>query len=92
MKGCRCIVSGRVQGVYYRRSAQRVAESLGVTGSARNLPDGRVEVVAWGGDAALARLVEWLHEGPALARVESVDVVPIALASNERVPDQFTTG
>ncbi len=85
-------MSGRVQGVYYRRSAQRVAESLGVTGSARNLPDGRVEVVAWGEDDAVTRLVEWLHQGPALARVESVDVVQVQLADDQRVPDHFTTG
>ena len=65
-------VEGRVQGVWFRESTRREAESLGLTGHALNLPDGSVEVLACGAPAALARLAEWLEEGPDLARVERV--------------------
>jgi acylphosphatase len=51
-----CLVSGRVQGVWYRDSTQRQAQALGISGYARNLPDGRVEVLACGETAALQRL------------------------------------
>ena len=55
MAECRqCWVSGRVQGVYFRGATQRRAEELGVTGYARNLPDGRVEVLACGAAEAVA--------------------------------------
>lgn len=67
----RFIVSGRVQGVGFRWSAQRRAEDLGLAGWVRNLPDGRVEVMAAGD--RLAELEEWLQEGPRWARVEAVE-------------------
>jgi acylphosphatase len=67
-------VSGRVQGVWYRGSCADQAEQLGVSGWARNLPDGRVEVVAEGGPEAVGKLVEWCHKGPPHARVASIDV------------------
>lgn len=70
----RAIVSGRVQGVAYRFSAQDEAESLGLVGWVRNLPDGRVEVVAQGRPADVDRLIEWCRRGPPLARVTSVEV------------------
>jgi acylphosphatase len=92
MNGCRCIVAGRVQGVFYRRSAQQVAQQLGLTGSARNLPDGRVEVLAWGEASSIDRLVDWLGQGPALARVTSVEVSPLAPDEAGGPPDHFTTG
>jgi acylphosphatase len=69
----RCVVSGRVQGVFYRASACDKARELGVTGWARNLPDGRVEVLACGEEAAVAALRAWLAEGPPLARVTAVE-------------------
>ena len=65
-------VSGRVQGVFFRASTQRVAQSLGVTGYAINLPDGNVEVLACGSLEQIDRLGDWLHEGPDMARVDSV--------------------
>lgn len=68
----RCLVSGRVQGVYYRASTQRRAEALGLTGWVRNLPDGRVELVAMGPERALEELREWLWQGPPQARVAEV--------------------
>jgi acylphosphatase len=73
VKHCiRCHVSGRVQGVWYRANTQQQAQRLGVSGSARNLPDGRVEVVACGDEAAVESLREWLWQGPELASVDSV--------------------
>jgi len=68
----RCLVSGRVQGVFYRASARAKANALGVSGWARNLPDGRVEVVACGEERAVAAFCEWLWEGPPAARVDDV--------------------
>jgi acylphosphatase len=70
----RYVVAGLVQGVGFRWYAARHARGLGLTGYARNLADGRVEVVATGSDAAaLARLEALLRAGPAHARVDSVE-------------------
>jgi acylphosphatase len=70
----RFVVSGVVQGVGFRWFVARHARALGLGGYARNLPDGRVEVVAAGaGPEALARLEELLREGPAHARVERLE-------------------
>jgi acylphosphatase len=74
MSSKRFISSGRVQGVFYRVSARRAALDIGVTGHARNLPDGTVEVVAHGSEQALAELEAWLWEGPAQAEVAEVAV------------------
>jgi acylphosphatase len=72
--GCaRFIVSGRVQGVFFRASTRDEAMRLGLAGHARNLADGRVEVLACGDESALAALERWLHQGPALARVTAVE-------------------
>lgn len=72
MAAARFLVSGRVQGVFYRASTREQAVALGLDGYAKNLPDGRVEVVASGTDAALDALERWLWRGPAAARVEQV--------------------
>ncbi len=68
-------VSGRVQGVWYRASTVEEARRLGLRGWVRNLPDGRVEVVAEGPREAVERLISWCHQGPPLAVVEEVKVV-----------------
>jgi acylphosphatase len=68
----RCLVSGRVQGVYYRAATQRRAQELGLTGWVRNLPDGRVELLAMGAEHALRQLQDWLWQGPPHARVADV--------------------
>ena len=83
-----CWVSGRVQGVYYRGSAAQRARELGVTGYARNLPDGRVEVLACGEDAAVRAFVEWLWVGSTASRVTGVEV---AEAPCDQPPDGFRT-
>ena len=82
-------VSGRVQGVFYRGSAQARARTLGITGHARNLPDGRVEVVACGEPERLDELLEWLRIGPTAARVTSVEVAEHEPAA---WPTEFVTG
>jgi acylphosphatase len=72
---CRkCLVGGRVQGVFYRATAASRARELGIHGYARNLPDGRVEVLACGDEAAVQAFVEWLWTGSSASRVTSVDV------------------
>lgn len=68
----RFLVSGKVQGVFFRASTARYAEELGLRGIAQNLPDGRVEVLAVGEPAALDALAEWLRQGPPRARVTDV--------------------
>lgn len=62
-----------MQGVFYRASTRNQARELGVTGFARNLPDGAVEVLACGEAAAVRALRDWLWEGPGAAVVEQVD-------------------
>ncbi len=69
-----CWVSGRVQGVFFRASTQEKAKELGLRGRAENLPDGRVWVVVAGPIANVSTLIEWLHEGPLMARVDEVVV------------------
>jgi len=70
----RCLVGGRVQGVYYRATAARRAHELGLRGYARNLPDGRVEVLACGDDASVSAFVKWLWIGSSASKVTSVEV------------------
>jgi acylphosphatase len=82
----RWLISGRVQGVGFRFFVQHKASSLGVTGWARNLEDGRVEVYGIGQNAALDDLAASLHIGPRLADVRSVeqlDDTPRAMTSFE---------
>ncbi len=81
----RYIVSGRVQGVAFRASARDAARHLGLTGFARNLSDGRVEVVACGECQRVKQLQGWLERGPRWARVEKV----IAEEMLERDFDDF---
>lgn len=70
----RLLVSGRVQGVFYRDSCRRKAEEEGIGGSARNLDDGRVEVILEGDDDAVERMMKWCRQGSDAAWVKSVEV------------------
>src|SRR4051794_9487359 len=70
----RVVVSGQVQGVFFRASARREAERHGVGGWARNCSDGTVEALFEGDADAVERLVAWCREGPRGARVEHVRV------------------
>jgi acylphosphatase len=72
MAAARFLVSGHVQGVFYRASAREQALMLDLSGHARNLPDGRVELLAMGSEAAIEAFERWLWRGPAAARVDAV--------------------
>ena len=74
----RCMVAGRVQGVFYRASARHQAQALGLTGYAQNLHDGRVEVVACGDPGSVEQFKAWLLRGPAGASVSGVACEVIA--------------
>ncbi|MBI3545943.1 MAG: acylphosphatase [Gammaproteobacteria bacterium] len=83
MNRCRqFIISGRVQGVFFRASTEATARRLGVTGWVRNLADGSVEVLACGDEAQLKELEQWLRQGPTQARVAQV-------VTQEMEPQQF---
>lgn len=73
LKQVQLVVRGRVQGVYFRASAQREARRLGLTGWVRNRPDGFVELLAEGEEEGLKDLIAWANRGPSAARVERVD-------------------
>ncbi len=68
------VVRGRVQGVFFRATAQDHGASLGLTGWIRNLPDGRVEAVLEGPRDRVDEMVQWCRCGPPLARVEGLDL------------------
>jgi acylphosphatase len=67
--GIHCFVTGKVQGVWFRAATKAQAELLDLTGWVRNLPDGSVEVMAYGDKEKLAQLYQWLKSGPPLASV-----------------------
>ncbi len=73
MLSVQAFVSGRVQRVWYRESTKRQALARGVTGWAKNLPDGRVEVLLCGEQDAVNQVLAWLHEGPPNAQVKGVE-------------------
>lgn len=78
LMGIHCFISGLVQGVWYRASTQDEARTLGLTGWVRNLPDGRVEVMAFGEQEKIKQLYAWLQRGPKRAKVEKVSLDEIA--------------
>lgn len=71
----RFLVSGRVQGVFYRSSAQQYARLLGLCGWVRNRQDGRVELLASGSEEQLDELEKWLEIGPEYAKVTNIEVI-----------------
>lgn len=87
MAAARFLVSGRVQGVFFRASTREQALRLRIAGHARNLADGRVEVLAHGEPAALDVLERWLWQGPPAAEVERVERAPF----EGEAPDGFAT-
>ena len=80
-------IEGCVQGVWFRESTRRAAVPLGITGYAKNLADGSVEVLACGEPAALDRLTEWLKQGPPMAQVTKVE----SQATDNERPESFVT-
>jgi acylphosphatase len=88
MNHCRkCIVKGRVQGVFFRASACVEARRLNLTGYAKNLPAGEVEVLACGTTESLDELQRWLWQGPPAAKV--TEVVCTEVTTN--IPRGFVT-
>jgi acylphosphatase len=83
-------VDGRVQGVFYRATAARRARALAITGYARNLPDGRVEVLACGDEMAVQSFVKWLWIGSSASKVTSVEVLEASI-DGTRLPTEFAT-
>jgi acylphosphatase len=88
----RCLVSGRVQGVFFRASARERARLLGITGHARNLPDGRVEVLACGPREAVEAFCAWLWQGPPAASVTAVAAEELDADGVQPWPDAFGKG
>jgi len=68
------IVSGRVQGVYFRNHTQRQAQKLNITGWVKNLEDGRVEAVFEGKRGQVEKIINWAHRGPLFARVNNLQL------------------
>ena len=74
LRKARLVVTGRVQGVFYRQSTREAAQALGLAGWVRNQPDGTVVLEAIGPLLALERLIAWCQEGPPAARVDRVEI------------------
>lgn len=84
----RCIVSGRVQGVWFRGTTRDQAQRLGIHGTAVNRADGTVEVLMRGEAEAVEQLCQWLHQGPTAAQVSAVSCTDYT----GNINDGFTTG
>ena len=67
-----CNIKGRVQGVFFRDSTRQQASSLNITGYAKNLPDGSVEVLACGNKTDIKSLKDWLKQGPPASHVDAL--------------------
>lgn len=76
------LVSGRVQGVFFRQSTKTKAKEYGVLGTVKNLDDGRVEIFAQAEPAALETFIAWCHKGPIAARVDHVEVINLDYMEN----------
>ncbi len=72
-KAIHCFITGRVQGVFFRQETKQMAQALGLMGWVKNLPDGRVEVMASGAVAEVEQLHSWLQHGPAMAQVANLE-------------------
>jgi acylphosphatase len=75
----RLTITGRVQGVGYREWAMATAQRLGLSGWVRNRSDGAVEALIVGEDAVVGAMIEACRRGPAMARVDEIDVEPVDL-------------
>jgi acylphosphatase len=80
------IVTGKVQGVFYRQHTKEKAIALGITGEVRNMPDDTVHITATGPAEQINQLITWCRQGPPKARVENVTAEEIAL----QVFDKFS--
>ena len=71
------LVSGRVQGVYFRMFTQNKAKHFDIKGCAKNLPDGRVEIIAEGVHYSIENFIKWCRRGPITARVDNVEIIEL---------------
>ncbi len=83
LRRTRVLVSGRVQGVFFRDSTREKAQALGLSGWVRNLPDGRVEAVFEGDGERVEEMISWCAEGPPDARVQDV-------STEDEAPENLT--
>ncbi len=83
----RLTITGRVQGVGYRDWALATGQQLGVTGWVRNRTDGSVEALVVGDERAVGQMIDACRRGPAMARVDEIDVEPVDL---DVLPEGFT--
>ena len=81
----RLLVSGKVQGVFFRQALKVVAKKNNVLGWVRNLKDKRVEAILEGDNKSINSVIEWIHIGPANSRVDDIEV------SNEEFKNEFST-
>lgn len=86
----KCLVDGRVQGVFYRATAARRAAELKLRGYARNLPDGRVELLACGEPDAVDSFVKWLWIGSSASKVTAVEVSEAGAEASDTPAGFFT--
>ncbi len=78
------IVTGKVQGVFYRQHTKETAIAAGITGEVKNMPDSSVHIIATGNSVQLQELIEWCKEGPPKAKVADVMVKEIEFQSFEK--------
>ena len=90
MSCAKFLITGKVQGVFFRASTRSEALKLGVSGYAKNLVDGSVEVLACGSPQALSELGNWLQHGPPLARIDQVLRVDIAGSDAKESTSQWS--
>ena len=76
------IISGRVQGVWFRANTKQKAEQLGLTGWVRNTLDGKVEAVFEGEEININKMIKWCNTGPPLAKVKNVDINKLSSTNN----------
>jgi len=72
------IISGRVQGVFFRASTKQKAEQLGITGWVRNTSDGKVEAIFQGGENKVKEMIDWCYHGPPLSRIDNIEIEDIS--------------
>ena len=82
------VISGRVQGVWFRASTKEKAEQLGLTGWVMNTNDGKVEAVFQGEEKILQEMLSWCHQGPPNSKVENVEIIKQQQSTN--VFDDFS--
>jgi acylphosphatase len=77
MRPVKLLISGRVQGVFFRKFTKQKADALNVFGTVRNLDDGRVEIIALSETSNLESFIQWCHRGPIIARVDQVTITEL---------------